>query len=108
MTRNPILNALAAALYILVVAFLFSFIELLPEPANPLGPVAGFLSLFVLSAAVTGYAIIGMPLRLFLEGEKKEAVTLFVQTLLAFAGASVVLFLATMFIPHFIFGTIKP
>lgn len=100
MTRNPVINALATIAYIVLVAALLSTMaQFLPEPTNPFGPIAGFLSLFVFSAAVTGYLVIGMPLRLFLEGEKKEAVALFAKTLVAFAIAGVLLFFASFFIP---------
>ncbi len=99
MTRNPILNALAAVGYIALVAAFVSFlVPFIPEPMNPLAPIIGFLSLFVFSAAAMGYLIIGAPLQLFLEGQKKEAVTLFFKTLVAFAGIAVVLFVATLFL----------
>ncbi len=99
MSRNPILNALAASGYIVIVALFISLAgQFVPEPTNPFGPIVGFLTLFVLSAAVTGYSILGMPLRLFLEGEKKEAVALFAKTLVAFAAAGFLIFCATFFI----------
>jgi hypothetical protein len=93
MSRNPILNALAAIGYIVVVAFFMSLVpQIAPEPSSSLGPLVGILILFVFSAAVTSYLVVGMPLRLFLEGEKKEAVSLFMKTLAAFAVAGVILF----------------
>lgn len=47
-------------------------------------PVA-FLSLFVFSAASMGYIFFYQPFQLFLEGEKKAAVDLFLKTLVTFA-----------------------
>jgi uncharacterized membrane protein len=106
MTRNPVLNAVSAVGYILLVALFISLApQFIPEPTNPLAPIAGFLSLFVFSAAVMGYLIIGMPLRLFLEGEKKNAVELFVRTLLAFAITAALLFIVAMGIPEGVLGT---
>ena len=100
MSRNPVLNALAAAGYILLVAIFFSLVPpMIPEPIAPLVPILLILSLFVFSAAVMGYLIIGMPLRLFIEGEKQEAVVLFGKTLLAFAAASIILFLLALLVP---------
>lgn len=43
------------------------------------GPIA-LLLLFVLSALVTASLVLGQPIYLFLEGKKKESVTLFIST----------------------------
>ncbi len=99
MSRNPFVNAVAAAGYILFIGILFSLVRFLPEPTNPLQPAIGILTLFVFSAALMGYLIIGMPLRLYIEGEKKEAITLFGKTLAAFVLCGVILFIITLFIP---------
>lgn len=105
MSKNPLVNALAAAGYVLLVALFISFVpQFVPEPTFPLGPIVGFLTLFVFSAAIMGYIVIGMPLRMFLEGEKKEAVALFMKTLIAFALLGAVLFLLTFLIPPGMFG----
>lgn len=106
MTRNPIVNALAAVGYIFLVALFISLIPTLfpGQHGNPLGAIAGFLSLFVFSAAVMGYLVVGMPLRLFLEGEKKEAVALFMKTLGVFALASAAVFCASFLLPPYFFG----
>jgi hypothetical protein len=86
MTKNPILNALAALSYIaLIVSIIFyapAYIHV--EENNILIPI-GMLSLFVFSAASMGYIFMYQPLRLFLEGEKQGAVHLFLKTLVAFA-----------------------
>ena len=85
MTRNPIINALGGLLYIVSVVSLIYFA---PHNANTEDsiflPIA-MLSLFVFSAASTGYIFLYQPLQLFLEGEKKQAIDLFLKTLVAFA-----------------------
>ena len=90
MTKNPIINALSALTYIAVlVSIIFyggDFIEHAVEDSI-FTPIA-FLSLFVLSAAAMGYFFLSQPLQLFLEGEKKEGVDLFLKTLLSFAAAA--------------------
>ncbi|HRH24119.1 MAG TPA: hypothetical protein PK109_00820 [Candidatus Paceibacterota bacterium] len=92
MTRNPFLNALATVTYIAVVAAFLSFVpKFIPEPVTPIAPILGMLSLFVFSAAVTGYLMLGVPLQLLLEGQKKEGIALFAKTLVAFAGIAAVL-----------------
>lgn len=40
-----------------------------------------FLTLFVVSAAITGGLVLGKPILMYIEGKKKEAVNLFVLTL---------------------------
>ena len=102
MSKNPLLNALCAMLYIVLVASLMFYsphFEAM-EPSVII-PIA-LLSLFVFSAATMGFIFLYQPLQLFLEGQKKESVNLFLKTLLAFAGTSLVLvstwfFLSTMY-----------
>lgn len=85
MTKNPIVNALLGLLYIVLVV---SLVYYSPKTIDQVGsiflPIA-MLSLFVFSAACTGYLFLYQPLQLFLEGEKKNAVDLFLKTLVAFA-----------------------
>lgn len=100
MTKNPFLNALAAVAYILLVATAISYVPtLVPEPSNPISVVMAFLSLFVFSAAAMGYFLILAPVRLLVEGQKGEAVSLFLKTLAAFAGTAFVLFLLSLLLP---------
>ena len=89
MTKNPFLNAGAAALYITAVAFVMnSFSKLKHQPDTIIAPIA-VLSLFTLSAAMMGYLFLYQPLQLFLEGQKKPAVKLFLQTVAVFAGITI-------------------
>lgn len=86
MTKNPIVNALGAILYIVVVAsamFYGPTLINLPKEDSVFMPI-GFLSLFVFSAAVMGYIFLGQPTQMFLSGEKKQAVDLFIKTLVVF------------------------
>ena len=77
------LNALGTALYAGLVALFFTHAERLfgavPEH-TPLIPVA-MLLLFVSSAALTGSLVLGRPILWYLDGKKKEAVSLFLATL---------------------------
>jgi hypothetical protein len=85
MTKNPIINALAGLLYIALVASFFFYAPVyFPKEDNLVMPIA-MLSLFVFSAASMGYIFLYEPLRLFLEGQKKESVDLFLKTLAVFA-----------------------
>ena len=100
MTRNPILNGLAAVAYIAGLMSLIFYGPMLFSLLNfKLGQVpeifAGMtmVSIFVFSAAVMGYIFMYQPILLILAGEKKEGTKLFLQTTSAFA-ACAVLFIA--------------
>ncbi|MDB5224948.1 MAG: hypothetical protein JWO43_570 [Candidatus Adlerbacteria bacterium] len=60
-------------------------------------PIA-MLSLFVFSASVMSYIFLYQPLQLFLDGEKKKAVDLFLKTLAAFAVCAMVLVAAGLYL----------
>lgn len=93
MTRNPFINALAAIGYIAVVASLMFYVSTLgklPIENSVFMPIM-VLSLFVFSAATMGYLFLSQPVMLFLDGQKKEAVSLFLQTSFAFAGCALAL-----------------
>ena len=85
MTKNPFLNAIFATLYITAVAsFMFYGSKIFPSADTILAPIA-MISLFTLSAAVMAYLFLLEPLQLFLDGHKKKAVNLFLQTVAVFA-----------------------
>jgi len=76
------LFALGQGVYISFVALLMRNAErfLSNTPDNILAPIT-FLTLFVLSAAVSGALVLGKPILLYMEGKKKEALQLFGFTL---------------------------
>jgi hypothetical protein len=99
MTKNPLVNAIAATAYItLVASFLFYGTKAIGPVDGLIVPVA-MLSLFVLSAAMMGYLFLYQPLQLFFEGRQKEAAKLFVETVGIFACITVAIFLALFLIP---------
>ena len=66
--------ALGAAAYVSLVAWLLANAEVIfGRMAGILAPIT-FLLLFVVSAAVTGSLVLGKPLMMYLDGEKKDAV----------------------------------
>ena len=86
-TPTPLRNALFAALYI---AGIVSVINLFgtflgDKPDNSFMAPIVMLSLLVLSASLMGYLFVGEPLRLYLDGQKKEALTFFWKTVGSFA-----------------------
>lgn len=94
MTKNPFRNAGFAALYIIVVVLLIQYVFIPVVPEKTIFIPILMLSLFVLSAAVMGYIFLGAPMQLYLDGEKKQAVHLFLKTVAAFAGITALLFLS--------------
>ena len=86
MSRNPYINALLAALYIVFVVLLITYgpAYVRDKPDTVLAPMA-MLSLLVFSVALMGYLFFLQPVQMFLEGQKHEAVELFTKTLGSFA-----------------------
>ncbi|MFA6917864.1 MAG: hypothetical protein WC285_03455 [Candidatus Gracilibacteria bacterium] len=79
--KSAIINSTATALYIILVAsFLFHVEDVKLEEPSVLIPIF-MLMLFVFSAALTGTLILGKPILLYLEGKKKESVSLLAYTL---------------------------
>ena len=75
-----LVNALGTMLYITFVVGIMSNAEMIFGQMDHWVGTVAFLLLFVLSAAVTGGLVIGRPIWWYLEGNKKEAVKLFVGT----------------------------
>lgn len=105
MTKNPILNALAAVGYITLFAVLLTtWSTLTTSDPNPVAAIVAFLSLFVFSATVMAYLVLYAPLRLLLDGDAEGAIKLFFKTLVAFASIAVLVFLASLLLPGSYFG----
>ena len=91
MSKNPIINAIGAASYIGIVVTVMNFISQTHKnkPDTAYAPLV-FLSVLTLSVTVMAYLFFYQPLQLFIEGKKKEALNLFVQTVGVFAIFTVV------------------
>ncbi len=75
------IDAVGTAIYIiLVVSFIFSLQIFASKEDNIIIPIA-MLLLFVCSAAITGFLVLGKPVMLYIDGKKKEAVSLLAYTL---------------------------
>lgn len=96
MTKNPWINALAAALYVVVVAVVMYYGPRMAGRANSVIVPIAVISLFTLSAAVMGYVFLYQPVQLYFDGEKINAVNLFVKTVAVFASITA-LFLLVLF-----------
>lgn len=86
MTKNPLINALCASVYIFLIVTLLNFVTrpLQTKPDPFFAPVV-VLSVLTLSVAVMAYLFFYQPLLLFIDKHQKEAVKLFIQTVGIFA-----------------------
>lgn len=91
MKRTSLRNALLAAGYIIVIVLAMSSFADSPAEhrASLLVPMV-MLSLLTLSVAVMGYLFVYQPLCLYLDGQKKAAVQLFIETTSIFAGITAI------------------
>lgn len=91
MSKSPIINALSASAYIILVATIINLVSQTQKnkPDTFFAPVA-FLSLLTLSAAVMAFIFFYQPLQLFIDGKKKQAVDLFVKTVGIFGAATLI------------------
>ncbi len=92
MTKNPILNALAAVAYIAIVASLMFYAPKDIDSVDSVVVPIAMISLFTLSAAVMGFLFLYKPGELYFNNNKKEAVMLFIKTVLTFAVITILVF----------------
>lgn len=92
MTKNPFLNALSATGYIALIVTMLTLAERTGQRPNQFIAPLGFISLFTLSAAVMGYIFGYQPLLLLIDGKKKPAVQLFLQTVGVFGFVTFLIF----------------
>jgi len=79
--KKSLINSTLAALYVFVLAFLMSNNKTISKGAPEFLIGVGMLLVFVISAIVMGYLVLGKPILMYLDGAKKEAVKLFYLTL---------------------------
>ena len=91
MSRSPVINALGASAYIILVVTVMTFVTqpLKNKPDTFFAPIT-VLFVLTLSVAVMAFLFFYQPLLLFIEGKKKEAVNLFVKTVGIFAAFTAV------------------
>ena len=87
------IDAIGTALYVAIVALFIYFLGRSGiSDVSFLIPTA-MLMLFVFSAAFTGVLVFGRPIMWYLDGKKKEALSLIVYTLGIFLAITVIIFL---------------
>lgn len=83
-TKSALINSLATVAYIIAVALFMNWGSSIKigRVNTFLAPIA-LLLLFVTSAAICGYLVFGKPAQLYIDGKKKEALSLISQTLIS-------------------------
>lgn len=100
MTKNPFVNAIAAEVYIVLVALIMFYgTRIVEHTESVIVPIA-MISLFTLSAAIMGYIFLYEPAQLYFGGKKKEGLMLFLQTTALFAILTIIIF-ALLFLKVF-------
>jgi len=91
MSKNPIVNALSASAYIILVVSIMNFATqpLKNKPDTFAAPII-FLSVLTLSVTVMAYLFFYQPILLFIEGKKKEAINLFIKTVGVFGAITII------------------
>ncbi len=88
---RAMLHALSVGVYVTIISIIINNGDkIFGKMDNFFGPLA-FLLLFVLSAAITGSLVIGKPILMYLDNKKKEALSLFIYTI-------IYLFVLTIFV----------
>lgn len=79
------INSFLTSLYIIAIGLFFYYGSTIKLGKSHvfLAPIA-LLFLFVFSASLTGYLIVGKPLQMYIDGKKKEALSLLSYTLIFF------------------------
>ncbi len=91
MSKNPIINALSASAYIILIVSVMTFVTqpLKNKPDTFFAPII-VLFVLTLSVAVMAFLFFYQPLQFFIEGKKKEAINLFVKTTGIFAALTII------------------
>lgn len=98
MTKNPFINAFSATAYITAVAsFMFFGKGLFGGREDTILMPIMMLSLLVMSVTMMSYFFFFQPIRLYLDGEKKQATDLFLKTIAVFAGTTFLILLSAVF-----------
>ncbi len=96
LVQRSLINALGTIAYVSVVATIMQNGEKIFGNMNQtIGPIA-FLTLFILSAAVSGGLVLGKPVLMYLNNEKSEAIKLFIYTLAWLALAVIILLIVSV------------
>ena len=90
------LNALATFVYVAVVGLFVSHASVIFGPKDTAFTPVAVLMLLVFSAALMGILVFGQPVLWYLDGKKKEALSLLSYTMMALLGLTVLAFVVLL------------
>ncbi len=102
MTKSPLINALSALGYIILVASFFVAAPFLVAQEHLILIPIFMLSLVVLSVLVMSTCFFYRPILMYVEGQKKEATALFAKTVLTFAVTTVLVLLVLIVVSRLV------
>lgn len=94
--QRGILNALGVSVYIALIATFIQYGEKMFGDINQFFAPIAFLLLFVISASITGGLVLGKPILMYLDGQKKDAVQLFLYTIGCLASIMIIVLLLAL------------
>ena len=98
MIKNPYINALAAGAYIVSLVLVINLFGATNTPETILMPMVA-LTLLVLSVALMAVLFFYQPVKLFLEGNREEALKFFTKTIVTFALLAALLIMLMLLVP---------
>lgn len=96
MKIHPLMNALGAGIYILLIVGVIYTLQSPNTPDNILAPIF-LLSMLTLSAAVMAFIFFYQPFKLYFDNRRKEALAYFMKTVGYFAALVLVSFFALLY-----------
>jgi hypothetical protein len=90
--KKAVVNALGVLVYVLVLGWFFSHAQQIfgTQQVGFVG-AALMLIIFVVSACITGGLVLGLPIMMYLDGQRRQAVNLLAYTVLTLAVIAVLL-----------------
>ncbi|PJA70134.1 hypothetical protein CO155_01705 [Candidatus Pacearchaeota archaeon CG_4_9_14_3_um_filter_35_19] len=89
-----LINSIGTTLYIILIASFMYFLENVLNTKTSIFIPVVMLMLLVFSVALVGALIFGRPAIWYLEGKKKEGISLFISTRVIFLMALIIIFLS--------------
>jgi hypothetical protein len=91
--KYAIINGLGTSIYVVAIASFIYFLGNFLNPAKTVLIPIAMLMLFVFSAAFTGTLVFGRPVIMYLDGKKREALSLLFYTMGIFFTVTILAFL---------------
>lgn len=96
--KKSLLNSIAVLVYVSIIAFIMTNAQnIFGSDKKYITPLL-VLMLLIVSASVCGFLVFGKPIMLYLDGQKKEAVTLLAYTVAWLAAITIIIMLVLAFI----------